>query len=53
MLLFWIVLGSSYLLSSNYAEAANSLDKESSGKQFESVTFLLPLQSSRLLYDQM
>ena len=50
MLLVWIVLCSSYLLSSNYAKAANSLYKESSGKQFENVTFLLPLQTS-LQYD--
>ena len=48
--LFWIVLCSSYLLSSNYAKAANSFYKESSGKQFENVNFLLPLQTS-LQYD--
>lgn len=48
--LFWIILCSSYLLSLNYAKAANSFYKESSGKQFENVTFLLPLRTS-LQYD--
>ena len=48
--LFWIVLCSSYLLSSKYAKAAKSFYKESSRKQFENVNFLLPLQTS-LQYD--
>lgn len=49
--LFWIVLCSSYLLSLNYAKAANLLYKKSSGKQFDNVTFLLPSQAS-LRYNQ-
>lgn len=47
--LFLIVLCSSYLLSSSYAKAANSLYKESSEKRFENVTFLLPLKTSVII----